>query len=138
MVSYKGTYAGNLRQYIQNKPHKWGFVRAGVSGYIADFIPYQGAATFEVLRWSPNELDDYEVNLGVGASAVISLCKTLSEPKNTVIFCENWFSSVKLFIYLKDRFGILRLGTIRSNRIAGCQLETDKVLQKTGKRFLCL
>ncbi|CAH1975699.1 unnamed protein product [Acanthoscelides obtectus] len=123
------TYAGNLRQYILNKPHKWGlkfFIRTGVSGYIADFILYQGAATFEVLKGSPNEVDDYEVNLGVGTSAVISLYKTLSEPINTVIFCDNWFSSVKLFIYQKDRFGILSLGTIRSNRIAGCQLETDK------------
>ncbi|XP_030767719.1 piggyBac transposable element-derived protein 3-like [Sitophilus oryzae] len=57
MVPYKGTFAGNLRQYIKNKPHKWGFklfVRAGVSGFIYDFIPYQGTHTFDELRDTPN------------------------------------------------------------------------------------
>ena len=37
MVPYKGTRAGNLRQYIRGKPHKWGFklfTRAGVSGIV--------------------------------------------------------------------------------------------------------
>lgn len=37
MVPYKGTRAGSRRQYIKNKPVKWGFkiyVRAGVSGMI--------------------------------------------------------------------------------------------------------
>lgn len=41
MVAYKGTRAGNLLQYIKNKP----FVMAGVRGYISDFIPYQGSST---------------------------------------------------------------------------------------------
>lgn len=52
MIPYKGTYAGTLSQYIKNKPHKWGFkffVRAGVSGFIYDFIPNQGSFTLEEL-----------------------------------------------------------------------------------------
>lgn len=49
MVPYKGTRAGNRRQYIQNKPKKWGFkvfVRAGVSGIVYDFLVYGGEDTF--------------------------------------------------------------------------------------------
>uniref|UniRef100_A0A8D0A246 PiggyBac transposable element-derived protein domain-containing protein n=1 Tax=Sander lucioperca TaxID=283035 RepID=A0A8D0A246_SANLU len=45
MVSYKGTRAGNLRQYIANKPDKWGFkvfCRASSSGIIHDLLLYQG------------------------------------------------------------------------------------------------
>lgn len=41
MISYKGTKAGNLRQYMPKKPKKWGFkmfVRAGVSGIVYDFF----------------------------------------------------------------------------------------------------
>ena len=49
MVAYKGTMAGNLRQYIRNKPDKWGyklFCRASVDGFIHDILMYQGETTF--------------------------------------------------------------------------------------------
>lgn len=41
MVAYKGTRAGNLRQYIANKPDEWGFkvfCRASSSGIIHDLV----------------------------------------------------------------------------------------------------
>ena len=50
MVGYKGRTAGNLQQYIKNKPHKWGFKlfsRASEDGFIHDMIMYQGATTQE-------------------------------------------------------------------------------------------
>lgn len=136
MVAYKGTRGGNLRQYIKNKPHKWGykfFVLAGVSGIIRDFIPYQGELTFIQLEGTKNELSEEEKSLGVGASAVISLCKSLPDPANSVIYFDNYFSSLQLFIYLKDNMNILSLGTLRSDRIAGCPIETDKILSKQGR-----
>ncbi|KAK4325662.1 hypothetical protein Pmani_003755 [Petrolisthes manimaculis] len=43
MVAYKGTRAGSLRQYIQNKPDKWGhklFCRASIDGFIHDILLY--------------------------------------------------------------------------------------------------
>ncbi len=49
MVAYKGTRAGNLRQYIQSKPDKWGyklFCRASIDGFIHDILMYQGESTF--------------------------------------------------------------------------------------------
>ena len=41
MVPYKGKKAGNLRQYLNKKPKKWGFkffVLSGVSGMVYDFL----------------------------------------------------------------------------------------------------
>ncbi|KAJ8935865.1 hypothetical protein NQ314_012609 [Rhamnusium bicolor] len=119
MVAYKGTRAGNLRQYIKNKPHKWGykfFLIAGVSGYILDFIPYQGATTFDELKGSINEIGQVESDLGVGAGIIIALCKSLHDPCKAT-----------------DKMNIYSLGTLRGNRIAGCPIETDKVLKKQGK-----
>jgi hypothetical protein len=71
MVPYKGTRAGNLRQYIQDKPHKWGFnifVRAGISGIFYDFLPYtrKGMLT---------DLSEEEIEFGIGGQVVIKLCQ---------------------------------------------------------------
>lgn len=77
MIAYTGTRAGNLRQYIKNKPYKWGykfFEIAGVSGIILDFIPYQGYETFGVLNHTKHELIEYDRSLVVGATDVIFLC----------------------------------------------------------------
>ncbi len=49
MIGYKGTRAGILHQYIENKPDEWGFkvfCRASSSGIIHDLLLYQGASTF--------------------------------------------------------------------------------------------
>ena len=49
MVAYKGTRAGNLRQYICSKPDKWGyklFCRGSTDGVIHDILMYQGETTF--------------------------------------------------------------------------------------------
>ena len=136
MVAYKGTRAGNLRQYIKNKPYKWGykfFVIAGVSGIILDFIPYQGSATFTELKGTKHELTEHELSLGVGASVVIALCKSVPDPVNSVVYFDNYFSGLPLFTYLKQNLNIRSLGTLRSNRIAGCPIEVDKVLIKQGR-----
>lgn len=47
-----------------------------------------------------------------------------------------WFSSLKLFTYLKEHLGILSLGTITANRIAGSQLEPAKNLEEEVKEIL--
>lgn len=45
---------------------------------------------------------------------------------------DNWFNLHKLQCKLKcDR--ILSVGTVRSNRIAGCQLENDKNMKSKGR-----
>ncbi|XP_042081882.1 piggyBac transposable element-derived protein 2-like [Haplochromis burtoni] len=71
MVAYKGTRAGNLRQYIANKPDEWGFkvfCRANSSGIIYDLLLYQGPSTFFNVT-----LSEEEQMLPLGAKVVTTL-----------------------------------------------------------------
>ena len=136
MIPYKGTRAGKLRQYIQSKPIKWGFKFfqiSGSDGIIYSFIPYQGSSTFTSLNGTLMALTQKEIELGVGASAVIALCKSIQNNCGMEIYCDNYFSSLKLFLYLRDEFGIFATGTFRSNRIENCLLIPDKLLKKEGR-----
>lgn len=133
MVPYKGKKAGNRKQYVKNKPKKWGFkifVRAGVSGFIYDFIVYGGDDTFRY-----NELSQDEESLGLGAKVVIALCKSIPDPACSVVYFDNFFTSLELICYLRNEMGIFSLGTIRSNRLRGAEkkLSTDKVLRKKSR-----
>ncbi|KAF9405652.1 hypothetical protein HW555_013700 [Spodoptera exigua] len=77
MIPYKGRKAGSSKQYIQNKPKKWGFknfVSAGVSGLIYDFVMYGGENTFRGYTFS-----DTEFGLGFGAQIAIALCQTIKK-----------------------------------------------------------
>ncbi|KAJ8962104.1 hypothetical protein NQ318_018058 [Aromia moschata] len=74
-----------------------------------------------------------ESDLGSGGKVVIQLCRTLPNPQNTIIYFDNWFTSMELICLLKNEFGINSLGTIRSNRSRGCTLEQDKAILKRGR-----
>lgn len=52
--------------------------------------------------------------------------------KNFKLSFENWFTSYNLIVSLKNH-GILGVGTVRSNRLSGCQFENDKNLKKSGR-----
>ena len=80
MVSYKGTRAGNLRQYIQTKPDKWGyklFCRASIDGFIHDILFYQGETTFTSHH---TQLSPEESELISSTKSVLVLAKTLKKP----------------------------------------------------------
>ncbi|KAJ8937836.1 hypothetical protein NQ314_011697 [Rhamnusium bicolor] len=131
MVPYKGIRAGNRRQYIKNKPRKWGiknFIRAGVTGMIYDFLIYGGEDTFRSYSFS-----DYENNLGLGAKVVLALCQTIHQKLCSVVYFDNFFSSLELMQVLRHEYGIFSLGTIRNNRLRGCPLASDPVLKKQGR-----
>ncbi|CAH0728216.1 unnamed protein product, partial [Brenthis ino] len=118
MIPYKGRKAGNRKQYMKDKPNKWGFknyVRAGVSGMIYDFVLYAGEDTFRSHKFT-----EQESSLGFGAKIVIALTQTIQK-KPATIFCDNFFSSPELFYLLKQNYGVFGLGTIRSNRIRGAE-----------------
>lgn len=132
VMPYKGKKAGSRRQYNPNKPKKWGFknlVRAGVSGMIYDFMLYAGETTFRGINFT-----DDEETLGVGAKIVLALCKTIKTPASVVYF-DNYFSSLELVYLLRENYGIFSLGTIRQNRLQGADklLVADKVLEKKGR-----
>ena len=117
MVSYKGTRAGNLRQYIQSKPDKWGyklFCRASIDGFIHDILMYQGETTFSS---HDVPLIEEESKFLVSSKTVIVLAKTLKSPKKTTICADNYFSSMGLVTYLRDTYGIRYVGTARVNRV---------------------
>lgn len=116
MIVYKGRKAGNRKQYMKDKPNKWGFknyVRAGVSGMIYDFILYGGEDTFHFHKFT-----EQEISIGFGAQIVLALCQSIQR-KPATIFCDNFFSSPELFYILKENYGVFGLGTIRNNNTRG-------------------
>lgn len=134
MIPYKGTKAGNKRQYVQNKPKKWGFknfVRAGVSGLIYDFLIYAGDQTFCGYRFT-----DAEESIGMGGKVVLALCKTI-KTKPAIVTMDNFFTSPELVYILRHEYGIFSLGTIRVNRLRGCQdlLPSDKQMKKKQRGY---
>nr|XP_026491734.1 piggyBac transposable element-derived protein 3-like [Vanessa tameamea] len=129
MIAYKGTKAGKRKQYMKDKPNKWGFknyVRAGVSGIIYDFVLYGGDDTFR-----NHKLTEEELSLGFGAQVVIALCQSICQ-KPSFVFCDNFFSSPELLFILRENYGVFALGTIRGNRLRGAEkvLPTEKAMKK--------
>lgn len=133
MVAYKGTRAGNLRQYIKTKPDKWGyklFCRGSTDGVIHDIIMYQGASTFEARKTS---LSQEEQQMNLTSRIVISLIKTLKHPECSVIYADNFFSSIELAEYLKARYNCRYVGTARENRVGNPDLTPTK--QMNGNKI---
>ncbi|XP_069025011.1 piggyBac transposable element-derived protein 3-like [Embiotoca jacksoni] len=130
MVAYKGTRAGTLRQYIANKPEKWGFKLfcQASSCIIHDLLLHQGASTFFNVA-----LCEEEQGLLLGAKVVTTLCKTITQPRPSVVFCDNYFTSFNLIQKLNANLGVKCIGTVRPNRIDGATLMIDKQLMKKGR-----
>nr|CAI5820030.1 unnamed protein product [Callosobruchus analis] len=131
MVPYKGKKAGSKRQYIKSKPKRWGS-RSFVSGIVYDFVIYGGEQTFRYHQFTSEE-----DSLGLGAKVILSLCKSIKNPICSAVYFDNFFSSLELLHILRNNYGILSLGTIRSNRLGNCILENDKVLAKKGRGSFC-
>ncbi|KAJ0175946.1 hypothetical protein K1T71_008120 [Dendrolimus kikuchii] len=134
IIAYKGSKAGKRKQYMKDKPNKWGFknyVRAGVSGIIYDFVMYGGEDTFRYHTFS-----EEESSLGFGAQVVIALCQSIQR-KPAIIYCDNFFSSPELFYILRENYGFFSLGTIRNNRLRGVEkiLPPEKEVKKKERGF---
>ncbi|CAH2002401.1 unnamed protein product [Acanthoscelides obtectus] len=131
MIACKGKKTGSLRQYMPKKPKKWGFkmfVRAGVSGIVQDFLIYTGSSTFDEILFSKEEQQ-----MGLGAKVVLVLCRTIQKPEESFVYFANFFCSLELIEYLKKNKKLASLGTIRSNRLRGCPLLSDKELLRKGR-----
>lgn len=113
----------HFRQYIRNKPTKWGYkywVLADPTGYTVDFNVYYGADT------SPRS------GKGLGYDVV----NTLVEPfrfQGYQVFCDNFYSSPALFTDLAAD-GIAATGTLRTNRqgIPADVLQLKNALNKSN------
>uniref|UniRef100_A0A3B4WCX6 PiggyBac transposable element-derived protein 3-like n=1 Tax=Seriola lalandi dorsalis TaxID=1841481 RepID=A0A3B4WCX6_SERLL len=121
MVSFRGTRSP-IRQYVKSKPHPWGFkiwARCTSTGILCDFQVYEGGT-------------GKRTTFGMGGDVVLKLCETLPPGQNYKVFADNLFSSAPLVLELLQR-QIFYTGTLRSNRLSGCQLEDDKSLAKRGR-----
>ena len=130
MVAYKGTMAGNLRQYIANKPDKFGyklFCRASIDGFIHDVLMYQGQTTFSS---HPVDLNEEEEEHLLSNRIVIALAKTIKDPANSAIYADNYFTSIQLVEFLKDKLQCRYVGTARPNRIGNPPLMSRKEMEK--------
>ncbi|KAH6926039.1 hypothetical protein HPB50_013050 [Hyalomma asiaticum] len=104
MVAYKGTRAGNLRQYVSNKPDKWGFkifCRSSSTGIIHDMLLYQGSSTFFNVS-----LSSEEQGLLLGAKVVLALSRTIDEPQHSVLFFDNFSTNYNLIEFMKAELNI--------------------------------
>lgn len=72
--------------------------------------------------------------LGMGGDVVVKLCETLASDQ---VFADNLFTSAPLVLNLLQR-KIYFVGTLRGNRLAGCQLEDEKSLAKEVVHLLVL
>ena len=113
----------SMLQYIKSKPHRWGvkvFARAEVSGIVYDFEIYVGKGT--KVKDGP---------LGMSGNVVLRLVDDLPKHQNHKLFVDNWFASYDLAVELK-KLGIYMVAILRKNRLAGCSLQTDASLKKSG------
>ncbi|KAH9635158.1 hypothetical protein HF086_009498 [Spodoptera exigua] len=72
-----------------------------------------------------------EISVGLGGLVVLALCKTIRQ-KPANVYCDNFFTSPELVYMLRENYGIFCTGTIRGNRLRGCEsvLPSDKELKK--------
>lgn len=114
-----------MKQYLPNKPHKWGFklfVLCSLSGYAYNFEIYSGKHDYDNLQGEPD--------LGAVGNTVIRLCRSVPRNINHIIYFDNFYTSIPLLYYLKKQ-GIYALGTIQRNRLGkNCKLPAQKDFMK--------
>ncbi|KAK0046220.1 PiggyBac transposable element-derived protein 3 [Biomphalaria pfeifferi] len=95
MIPFKGR--NRLRQYLPNKPKRWGFKViarcCSRTGFTHDFTLYEGKAP---------ELAEGESVGYQPADFVILLCKSLPQQRNYIIYFDNWFNFPELQLRLKQ------------------------------------
>ena len=111
IAGYKGRTAGILGQYIQNKPHKWGFklyCRASDDGFLHDIMMYQEQSTFDAHR---EQLPGDQASMPVSVKIVLALSKTIDHAGPSIVYADNFFSSLKCVQELKEHYKCRYTGT---------------------------
>ncbi|KAL3225737.1 hypothetical protein MRX96_049145 [Rhipicephalus microplus] len=117
MVAFSGRVPA--KQVVKSNPNPVGvkiFVRCSTDGLAHDFELYKGKDT---------GIDREFSYLGLGECVVMRLVESLPQHRNLKLFFDNYFTSVLLLRELKS-IEILATGTIRFNRLMGCQLKGEK------------
>jgi len=124
MVPYFGRHSAKM--FIRGKPVRFGFKLWCISsstGYVYQFDAYGGAS---------QKMND---NLSLGERVVLNLAKIVENPRDHLLFFDNFFTSHSLLVMLSER-GFFATGTLRENRTANCPLQTSKQMAK-GKKGAC-
>lgn len=114
-----------VKQYVPNKPRPVGlknFVITTSAGLMIDFEVYQGSRTPLARR-----------DLGLGPAVVLRLAESV--PKNSHIFFDRYFTTVRLIQELREdqKFGT---GTIMSNRLNLKWKKDSKMKRGEHQQFL--
>uniref|UniRef100_A0A0K0EC24 DDE_Tnp_1_7 domain-containing protein n=1 Tax=Strongyloides stercoralis TaxID=6248 RepID=A0A0K0EC24_STRER len=123
MIPFKGKHS--IKQYMKKKPRKWGFkafVLCDSNGITHNWELYTGASL------SSTELP----NVGVSGNIVLRLCSIVPKNLNYKVYFDNWFNNIPLQVEL-EKTGLNYLGTIRPNRLKGCQFSSDKDMRRKGR-----
>ncbi|CAB0006498.1 unnamed protein product [Nesidiocoris tenuis] len=130
-VPYNSVHATDRELYLPDKPPKEGFkifARCASDGFISDMLFHDGADTFKRAG-----LSSAENNFEFGEKVVVSLCRTLPDPKsNFALRYDDWASSVQLMTYLKNNHGIQSLCLIKESKLGPIGFPSDKRLKQMG------
>ena len=109
MVPFKG--ASSMKQYVPKKQHKWGyktFILADSTGDVYEFFLYTGKI---------DPVNNPEVpDLGPSSNSVLQLAECIPNGQNFKLYCDNWFTSLKLIDHHASR-QIWVCGTIQKRRL---------------------
>ena len=123
MVPYYGRHG--CKQYIQNKPVKFGYklwVAATPLGYAIQFYPYAGKD------------DNYNKDIGLGGSVVMTLISKLPTVPNSNchVIMDSFFTSPSFLRLLKGN-GMAATGTVRANRAENAPLQAVDDMKKEAR-----
>ena len=123
MVPYYGRHGS--KQYIQNKPFKFGYnLRVAVTplGYGIQFYPYAGKG------------DNYIKDIGLGGTVVMTLTSKLPTVPDLHYHAviDNLFTSPSLLRVLKES-GIAATGKVQSNRTKKATLQAVDDMKKQAR-----
>ncbi|XP_045505807.1 piggyBac transposable element-derived protein 3-like [Colias croceus] len=117
-----------LKQYMPNKPHKWGFklfALCSLLGYSYNFIIYAG-------KDKDDERLPSEPEIGVVGQTVMRLLRVVPKQKNHIVYFDNYYTSLPLMYHLATE-GIHSLGTIQRNRLGKtCKLPHKQDVMKSS------
>lgn len=120
MIPYKGKSI--MKQHMPSKPIRWGYkmflLAGGESGICYDFVLYTGKGD--------------KAEYGFCTDIVLTLCETVPRNLNHQLYCDNYFTTIRLQVELK-KMGIFATGTVKSNRLTDLSVKQLNDLSKEGR-----
>lgn len=126
IINCTGTFSA--KQYVKGKPNPWGikiFMLCGRSGFVYDFLLYQGTST-EFCKKNYKQF-------GLSTAVVLKLTEHITKEGHFLYF-DNYFLTYQLFKVLQQK-KIFAAGTVRINRFGKTNLISDKEANKKQRGY---